>query len=406
MYFFLDFGTGDVKKCSHEKVQFDSALGHQGVLAASLKCTHIREKDKRRTGEVISFRVEYLASARRNNTYFCGCTPTTESLCFSSFNDVPSKAPKIAIWNTTVPGNNNSTARGNSNMKMLRQIRDEFAFPGNIPWKDFRKELAVLLRNLLVSCFFYEDETRSCVACVRDYAVVVQSEGQDRPSVANEVLLIAKTTGSISFVQYHTFKRNRFPVGYLAGVLDGQGIPETHMLVYRTYSAGMRLLAANEMLGFLLYLILNYNMLLRNLLPSKASATELARILTAFMGANSAGVGTLRSCSGTVLTLETLGIVAAILLLLIFLLMCSLSIMKSPEPPLTLVSRGDALESWHWVLKSLQSERAGSGMPWSSRHTDEVIILERAPELKLKITNRENELSACTCTTSEIKSMP
>ncbi len=50
---------------------------------------------------------------------------------------------------------------------------------------------------------------------------------------------------------------------------------------------------------------------------------------------------------------------AAVLLLLLFILMCTFSLIKSHESPLALMSGSDAFESWNWVLKVLLSERAG-----------------------------------------------
>ncbi len=189
----------------------------------------------------------------------------------------------------------------------------------------------------------------------------------------------------------------------LGGAIDGSKGVSVRPLVYRTNSESMHRLSSLEMFGFLFFLMMNYRWLSRKYPADDASSAELAGLLTAYAGAKPEGEGTIRYCSGKVLTLETLGIAATVLLLLIFLLMVALSLIKSPESPLALISRSDAFESWNRVLKILRPEKAGSGMSCSERSTDGIVILERAPDLKLKITSRENQLSACTRTQSGFK---
>ncbi len=145
----------------------------------------------------------------------------------------------------------------------------------------------------------------------------------------------------------------------LAGVLDGPHFAAHILSVFRTKSDEMRRLDTNRMFMFLYHILFHYNTVSKAVIPTEASAAKIAGLLTASVVAK-AGEGTLRSCSRVVLTLETLGIVAAILLLLLFILLCSLSFIKSPEALSVLLSKGDAFESWNWVLKVLLSEKAGS----------------------------------------------
>ncbi len=397
----LDFGTGDTRKCKHKKVQFDDAWTEAGVLAGSLKCTHLREEESNRNGTGISFRVEYVESVLHQNSYFCGCKSSTQSVCMSSYNNLTSKGPRVAVWNTSLPVNNSME------MERLQEVRDEFAFPGIIPWKNIIPENhRKAMNDFFLSCFIYSDVSRLSVACVREYALAYRFKEKMPPVIFNEVLLFAKTNFSISYVQYYSMGRNQTQAKNLAGALDGSKSVALFPLVYRSNSESVHRLPWNQMFGFLYFLMRTYRLVSRNLYVSEASSAELARLITAYTGAKRKGEGTLRYCSGgAVLTLETLGIVSAALLILLFLLMCAFSLIKSPESPLALISRSDAFESWNWVLQFLLSEKAGFGMSWSAYRTDEIAILVRAPELQLKITNRENQLSACTCTPSEIKSM-
>ncbi len=170
LVFLLDLGTGDVKKCKHKNVQFDSAEDELDVFAGSLKCAHIREGESRRTGDIVSFRVEYVETVFHEKSFYCGCTSSTESLCMSSFNNEPSKAPNAVVWNTSVFLSSNLTERSRSNFEMLQQVRDEFAFPRKVPWRILPVEDADTLREFFISCFTFSDESRTCAACVREYA--------------------------------------------------------------------------------------------------------------------------------------------------------------------------------------------------------------------------------------------
>ncbi len=179
----------------------------------------------------------------------------------------------------------------------------------------------------------------------------------------------------------------------LAGVLDGPHFAAHILAVSRTKAAEMRRLDTNGMFMFLYHMLFHYNTVSKSVIPPEASAAEIAELLTATVVAKNSDEGTLRSCYRVVLTFETLCIVAAILLLLIFILLCSLSFIKSPEALSVVLSKGDAFESWNLVLK------------WSMCLADGIVILGRNPELKLNITAKENTFSACTCTASEIKSV-
>ncbi len=403
LVFLLDFGTGDSKRCKQEKVQFTEP-NMAAFLADSLKCANIRDKETRQNGATISFRVEYVESASHQNSHFCGCKSRTESLCMSSYNNITSKAPKVATWNTTVSSNKTAAERTHSRMDLLQRTRDEFAFPGTIPWKDVSRGARNLFSTIFITCFIYADKSRLSTACVREYALAIAQAGKKQPKFFNEVLLFAKTAGSVSFIQYYSVKMNN-PMENLAGALDGSKGDVDTPLVYRTFSKSVQHLSSDKMLGLLLILILNFRWLMRNTFASESSSGDLARIVTSFVGLQDKGEGTVRHCSGTVLTLRLLGIVAAVLLLLLFFLLCALSFIKSPESPLALICRSDIFESWNWVLKALLSERAGLDMSCLARRTDEIVILNRGPELKLKITSKELWPSACTCTRSEINAI-
>ncbi len=126
--FLLDFGTGDDKNCKHLKVRFDDTLNDHGALSGSSKCIHVCEENKRRNGDILSFLVEYLQSARLQQSYYCGCTSSTESLCISSFNRVPLKAPNVVVWNTSNPTNRTQSERNHLGREMLRNVQTNSRF--------------------------------------------------------------------------------------------------------------------------------------------------------------------------------------------------------------------------------------------------------------------------------------
>ncbi len=104
-YFAFRISFGDVKNCKHLKVRFDDTLNDHGALSGSSKCIHVLEENKRRNGDILAFHLDYLQSARLQQSYYCGCTSSTELLCISCFKRVPLKAPNVVIWNTSNPTN-------------------------------------------------------------------------------------------------------------------------------------------------------------------------------------------------------------------------------------------------------------------------------------------------------------
>ncbi len=149
----------------------------------------------------------------------------------------------------------------------------------------------------------------------------------------SDVLLIVTTTDSVSFIHFYTSEKKPRPVDFLASVLNKPNINVPDPMVYSTNSEGMRCFDDDKMIAFLFSLIMRFKMITFNAFVTKASAAEMPKLISSYEGIKGAGEGTLRSCPRAVLTLETLGIVAAILLLLLFVLMCSISLIHSPEPP-------------------------------------------------------------------------